>query len=298
MDLLALVASLLVFLSVVVGSLVLIWMGPRGCSNGRRPADRSIGGEPCRYRENRSKAGLVVSACVCFDVPPAFRFTLRREGLWDRLAKTIGLAREPQVSHELFDSAFYLDAEDALAARLLEGTPRLRTRLVTGVSRVTERGASLGSLSCSEGRLHIHLRTLGLTREEARQSAREAAVWAAPLLEAMRNAGAESPETEALARRAAEARLIPFVALPPVSLILAVIEMSSPGTLRAARDLLPRALAAGGAALLASVAWAWGRTLPAQRHRRALEWLFLGGPAFAALAFLLLLALRAGRVVL
>lgn len=242
MELLALVVPFLFILAVVVGPLVLIWMGPRGCPNGRRPADRSIGGEPCRYRENRSKAGLVVSVCVCFDVPPAFRFTLRREGLWDRLAKTIGLAREPQVSHELFDAAFYLDSEDALAARLLEGTPRLRERLVAGLSRATERGASLGSISCSEGRLHVHLRTLGLARDDARQSTREAVVWATPLLEAMRKVGADDRETEALARRAREARLIPFVALPSAALILVVVEMSSPGALWAVRDLLPQSL--------------------------------------------------------
>lgn len=296
MDLVSLAVPFLFVLALVVGPLVLVWLGPRACLNGRDPADRNRGGEPFRYRENRSKAGLVVSVCVCFDVPPAFRFTLRREGLFDRLAKALRLAREPQVAHEPFDEAFYLDAEDPLAARLLEGTPRLRTRLVAGLPRVTERGASLGSISCSDGRLHLHLRTLGLTRSDAEQSAREAAVWAGPLLEAMRKVAVEPPETAALRRRALEARLAPFVALPLAVLILVVVEMTAPGTVWASRDLLPPALLAGAVALLVHVAWAWRRTFPAQRHRRALEWLFLGWPAFTALSFLLLLALRTGKV--
>lgn len=296
MDLVSLAVPFLFVLALVVGPLVLVWMGPRACLNGRDPADRNRGGEPFRYRENRSKAGLVVSVCVCFDVPPAFRFTLRREGLFDRLAKALRLAREPQVAHEPFDEAFYLDAEDPLAARLLEGTPRLRTRLVAGLPQVTERGASLGAISCSDGRLHLHLRTLGLTRSDAEQSAREAAVWAGPLLEAMRKVAVEPPETAALRRRALEARLAPFVALPLAVLILVVVEMTAPGTVWASRDLLPPALLAGAAALLVHVTWAWRRTSPAQRHRRTLEWLFLGGPAFTALAFLLLLALRTGKV--
>ena len=74
-----------------------------------------MGGEPGRLQLNRNKWGSVLSVCVCLDVPPAFRFTLRREGLYDRLA--------------------------------------------TGLARVEERGARVRAISCSDGRLHIHLAT-------------------------------------------------------------------------------------------------------------------------------------------
>ena len=84
-------------------AVVAISVGQRGCRNDRDPMDRRVGGEPGRLQLNRNKWGSVLSVCVCLDVPPAFRFTLRREGLYDRLAKGLRLAREPQVAHGPFD---------------------------------------------------------------------------------------------------------------------------------------------------------------------------------------------------
>lgn len=277
-------------------AVVAVAVGQRGCRNGNNPVDRRVGGEPGRLQLNRNKWGRVVSACVCLDVPPAFRFTLRREGLYDRLAKRLRLAREPQASHEAFDAAFYLDAADALAARLLEGTDGLRARLATGLARVEERGVRLRAISCSDGRLHVHLGTLGVDGSDAETSAHEAAMWLAPLLAAMRKVRVDPSEAAMAWRRALAARLAPFLAFGLAVTLLVGVVLAAPGALSAARDLLLPALAAGGAALLAFVAWAWKRTLPAGRHRRALEWLLLAGPAFAALAFLLLLALRTVKV--
>ncbi len=265
------------------------------CRNGRDPVDRRVGGEPGRLQVNRNQS-RVVSVCVCLDVPRAFRFILRREGLYDRLAKALRLAREPQLSHAPFDDAFYLDAEDPLAARLLEGTEGLRARLATGLARVEERGARLRAISCSDGRLHIHLATLGMAESDAETSAHEAAMWLEPLVVAMRRVRVEPWETALLWRRAIAARVATYIVYPLALMILVAVAYAAPGALWAARDLLPPALAAGGAALLVHVAWAWKRTFPAERHRRALEWLFLGWPAFAALAFLLLLSLRTGDV--
>jgi hypothetical protein len=131
--------------------LAAIWAGPRACFNGGCPTDRIGTGEPCWYREEGSRAGFVVAVSLAFDVPRGFRFTLRREGLYDRFAKAIGIAREPQLSHESFNDGFYLDAEDGLAPRLLEGSARLPTLLDTGFARMTVHGA----------RLHLHLRTFG-----------------------------------------------------------------------------------------------------------------------------------------
>lgn len=280
----------------VVLAVVALSIAQWGCRNGRGPMDRLIGGEPGRLRRNRSRWGRVVSVCVCLDVPPAFRFTLRREGLFDRLAKALRFAKEPQLAHGPFDAAFYLEAWDPLAARLLEGTEGLRARLATGLARVEERGARLRAISCSDGRLHIHLATLGMAEGDAESSAHEAATWLAPLVAAMRKVRVEPSETVVAWRRALAARLAPLIAFPLALTILVVVVFTSPGALWEARDLLPPALVAGGLALLAYVAWAWRRTLPAERHRRALEWLFLGWPAFVALAFLLLLALRTGKV--
>lgn len=267
-----------------------------GCRNGRNPVDQHIGGEPGRLRMERNRHGWVVSVCVCFDVPGAFCFSLRREGLYDRLAKGLRVAREPQVSHEPFDAAFFLDAVDPLVPRLLEGTAGLRAKLAAGLARVEERGARLRAISCAEGRLHVHLATLGVSKSDAETSAHEAAMWVSPLLEAMRKVRAEPWETERVRRRAFEARIAPYIAFPLALTILVVVVFTAEGALWRARDLLPTAFLAGAAALLVYGAWAWRRTLPAQRHRRALEWLLLGGPAFTALAFLLLLALRTAKV--
>lgn len=293
------VAAISAPLLLVLALIVISW-GQWGCWNGPGPMDRRVGGEPGRLQFNRNRhghrAGSVLSVCVCLDVPPAFRFTLRREGLYDRLAKVLRFAREPQVSHEAFDAAFYLDAEDALAARLLEGTEGLRARLATGLARVEEHGARFRAISCSDGRLHIHLWTVCIAESDAEKSAHEAAIWLAPLVAAMRKVRVDPSEAAILWRRALAARLAPFIAFPLAVTILVVVVLTAPGALWAARDLLPPALVAGGAALLVHVAWAWKRTFPAERHRRALEWLFLGWPGFAALAFLLLLALRTGKV--
>lgn len=289
------VAVFLVPLLVVL-ALVVMSVSQQGCRNGRDPVDRRVGGEPGRLQLNRNRWGSVISVCVCLDVPPAFRFTLRKEGLYDRLAKALRLAREPQLAHGLFDAAFYLDAEDTLAARLIEGTQGLRTRLAGGLARVEERGARLRAISCSDGRLHVHLATLGIAESDAETSAHEAGMWLEPLVAAMRKVRVDPSEAAILWRRALAARLAPFIAFPLAVTILSVVVFTSPGALWAARDLLPPALVAGGAALLVHVAWAWKRTFPAERHRRALEWLFLGWPGFAALAFLLLLALRTGNV--
>lgn len=291
-----LIAPLAFVLLLAALALRAAWSGPRACRNGRDPVDRRVGGEPGRLQRNSARGGGIRSICVCLDVPRAFRFILRKEGFYDRVAKALRLSREPQLSHGPFDDAFYLDAEDPLAARLLEGTPELRTRLATGLARVTERGACFSAIACSDGRLHIHLRTLGMSEVDVEHSAHEAALWASPLLEAMRKVRAEPSETTLLRRRALEARLPPFVALPLAVAILVGIAFAGPEALYENGDLLPPALAVGGAMLLAHVAWAWKRTFPAQRHRRALEWIFLGWPAFTALAFFLFLALRTTHV--
>jgi hypothetical protein len=269
-----------------------------GCGNGREPVDRRVGGEPGRLMINGYKKhkGRVHSVCVCLDVPRAFRFVLRREGPYDRLAKAFRLAREPQLSHGRFDATFYLDAEDPLTARLLEGTEGLRAGLAEGLPRVEERGARLRTIFSSDGRLHIHLTALGMADSDAEASAHEAAMWLGPLVAAMRKVRVEPWETKLLWHRALVARLSTYLVFPLAVLALFLVTAFAPGALSAGRDLLPLALVAGGAALLAWVAWAWRRTFPSERHRRALEWLFLGWPAFVGLAFLLLLALRTGGV--
>ncbi|MBK9087660.1 MAG: hypothetical protein IPL90_00865 [Holophagales bacterium] len=287
---------LTVVLPIVALVLAAIWAGPRACFNGRGPTDRIVTGEPCRYREERSRAGFVVSVCLSFDVPRAFRFTLRREGLYDRFAKAFGIAREPQLSHESFNDGFYLDAEDGLAPRLLEGSPRLPTLLATGFARVTEHGARLRAVTCHGGSLHLHLRTFGLNRMEIDRTAEEAAAWASPLLAAMRKVAAEPWETALLQRRALGARIVPFVTFSLAIAVLTVALHASAEALDGSRDLFLPALASGSAAFVAYVAWAWRRAFPAQRHRRALEWLFLAWPAFAVLALLVLIFLRTVKV--
>ncbi len=116
-----------------------------------------------------------------------------------------------------------------LAPRLLEGTEGLRAKLAKGIARLEERGTRLRAISCCDGRLHVHLSTLGVAESDAEMSAHEAETWLDPLLAAMRKVRVDPEGAALLGRRALEARLAPLIAYPLAVTILVVVGLAAPG---------------------------------------------------------------------
>jgi hypothetical protein len=100
----------------------------------------TLNGSAYLYRIQRGKHGIT-GLQVGLELADTARFTLRREGELDRLAKWTGLTREWQTRDDEFDTRVYIQSDDArlhdvltLDARLREGiSTLLQTR---GVKKI------------------------------------------------------------------------------------------------------------------------------------------------------------------
>jgi len=98
------------------------------------------GGEAYEYSVSRGKNRVVTAVRIGLDLPDTQRFLLRREGLLDRVAKWLGIAREWQTHDSSFDDAIFIlsddrvllealsfDRELRLAAERLFGNPQVKS---------------------------------------------------------------------------------------------------------------------------------------------------------------------------
>lgn len=130
---------LLLFLRLV--GLAMYWGRGRG-----KPVTQA--GETMHAEVIRDKSKKVCGFEVSVDVPDRFRFTLRRETWFDRIAKKLGVAREWQTGDDEFDAATFIVSEDWALLETVSADPELRALLVALLQM--ERG---GKLECVKGRL-------------------------------------------------------------------------------------------------------------------------------------------------
>jgi hypothetical protein len=117
-------------------------------TRGRRGQPVTHDGETLYARMTRGKYKTPISFEVSVDVPDRFRFTLRLETWLDRLAKTLGVAREWQTGDKEFDSTVFIVSEDSALLEAMSADPQLRSLLVTLLQVRPS-----GRIDCGKGRL-------------------------------------------------------------------------------------------------------------------------------------------------
>lgn len=109
-----------------------------------------------RYQLVRHKS-RITEVQVGVAVPDNARFTLRREGETDRIAKAIGLAREWQTQDSTFDERVYIQSDDLRLHETLSLDTRLRSAAIALLQLPRVKALEMG-----QGTLHI---AVGFDRE-------------------------------------------------------------------------------------------------------------------------------------
>ena len=260
----------------------LAWKGMRSMSSAL-PGEATIDGEAYRYGEDQNKLGQVLATRVALAVPKHLRFDVRREGLFDRFSKVLGITREWQVGDATIDEHLYLDDDDVLG-ELLAQRADVRQSLRALLRRLRANGAKLQWLECRAGHLVLQVYTgfggaPGTVRDEAVR-------FLLPLVEVLR--GHERPLHPQRPRAEQRARLPLAVIL--VALLLGVGGGMSlygffPQRLIDGAALWHFAWIAGSGLFVPFLLWALQRVGPTpRRHRLLFQWVLLGVPAFIALS--------------
>jgi hypothetical protein len=130
-----------------------------------------IDGDTVQAHVGRGKYRRIDSLAVGFDAPHGWRFNLRREGWFDRFAKSIGLATEFQTHDTPFDGRIYIECDDAALHRQLGSRRDLRNQLFNLFGL-----ASVKGLECAGGQMWFRLGVDGLDKNmEDETIGREAA---------------------------------------------------------------------------------------------------------------------------
>jgi hypothetical protein len=100
-------------------------------SRGRVPGGTEVvsDGEVVKVGISRGKGGTISEVAASFALPDDLRFTFRRERFFDRLAKSLHIARELQTSDVPFDGHVYIESEDPALHDALTLRPALRARI-------------------------------------------------------------------------------------------------------------------------------------------------------------------------
>jgi hypothetical protein len=100
-------------------------------NRGRVPGGTEVvsDGEVVKVHITRGKGGTISRVSASFALPDDLRFTFRRERFFDRLAKSLHIARELQTSDVPFDGHVYIESEDPALHDALMLRPALRTRI-------------------------------------------------------------------------------------------------------------------------------------------------------------------------
>ena len=210
-----------------------------------------------------------------FRAPDGVRFLVRRETWFDRLAKALRLAVEPQMHDEKFDARFYVECEDEELLDAARGRQDLLKLMTALQARVGAGGSKLVELRCENGKLDLMLeRNMSRGAESAEHDALE---WMRPLVNAIRGL---APRREPF-NRAFAVRLV-FVAIFMVG-VVASISVSEFFTGRMAEDTallrfsMPYSLAALGVVLLLTLVFL---ARAPGRHRVVAACLLVGLPGF------------------
>ena len=131
----------------------------------------NMDGDTVKADVGRGKYRRIDSLAVGFDAPRGWRFNLRREGWFDRFAKSIGLATEFQTHDSPFDGRIYIECDDPALHRQLGSRRDFRNQVFNLFGL-----ASVKTLECAEGQMWFRLGVDGLDKDmEDETIGREAA---------------------------------------------------------------------------------------------------------------------------
>ena len=98
-------------------------------------------GTPYEYKVSTNK-GRVTGATVGVTCSEGFTFSLKLEGMFDRLSKTIGLTKECQTGDSAFDDEIYVLSDDPVVHRTLRSLyPRVVSLLIAAADRKVPSGS-------------------------------------------------------------------------------------------------------------------------------------------------------------
>jgi hypothetical protein len=139
-------------LFLVISRIVFLFGALRRSFSGKRSTH---GTEPYEYSVARGKGGYIARVRIALALPDTQRFVLRRERLFDRAAKWLGIAREWQTNDPAFDDAVFILADDPQFLGALSADGALRRAAARLFSN-----PQVDSIHCSRGRLWVSLRRI------------------------------------------------------------------------------------------------------------------------------------------
>jgi len=116
----------------------------------------------------KSKVQLIRVGVAC---GAGFTFTLKPEGGFDRLSKSIGLTKECQTGDAAFDDAIYVLSDDLALHRMLQLDAKLRAN-ITRLTAACNVEGELKSINAHNGRLWVVVDPITNDKSEAAQVAR------------------------------------------------------------------------------------------------------------------------------
>ena len=153
-------------------------------SRGRVPGGTEVvsDGEVVKVGISRGKGGTISEVAASFALPDDLRFTFRRERFFDRLAKSLHIARELQTSDVPFDGHVYIESEDPALHDALTLRPTLRSRIFELL-----RDTSVQEIGANRGRMWLRSTGYGhLSKEKNPELRPKVAADLVPSLRALR----------------------------------------------------------------------------------------------------------------
>jgi len=111
---------------------------------------RVDGKEGFEAKVSRGKNRKLESVCLGLDLSDRVRFIMRREGMFDRIAKWVGIAREWQTRDSAFDDTVFVICDDPVLLDDISADAKLRA----AVEQLLKR-PSIKSLHCADGTVWI-----------------------------------------------------------------------------------------------------------------------------------------------
>lgn len=280
----------------VLGQLAfLLWNGQRFCWGSKKNTLwRNDGGEHYEYREERSKADVLVNMVMSFAAPAGIYFSLRPRTWFDRFSRLLRLVHEPQLGDAEFDACYFLDAEDANIIQWWRQNGALRSHFDHLIKRLAMRQTKMYALTCDNGKLHLSLFVRRTPNAERLRT--ECVGWLSPLLTALRGEpqlAVELSSGPSVSQRNARHILLPrricfgLFVFGTFSIVWYGLMSSQP--LLDPLALLKRSTSCALLLFPFLLWWALRTSGPATgRHWRFLEWLCLGLIGLVLSSFFLL----------
>lgn len=237
--------------------------------------------ERCRFQVNKTRSGDICSVAFAFSVPSNLSFVLRREGRLDRWAKTLRLTTEVQFDDDRFDRRFFVDSKYPAFLEALRERPDWRDCLKDLSARLAANGATFSRMDCEGGHLHLLADAeVSASVENLPASVERCLV---PFLKGLREHAASVPVSSAPDRASvSQARRVIYVTLLCALVSILALNIFASAQLVDEWALYRLSGLISCAVFALFLLWAYPSiSKSSNRHRLAVEMLFVGVPAFA-----------------